>query len=259
MASTGTILNQDAQIKNYERLVSALVRFESTNLGREAYAPLLACHCGTQCKWQTKPVFIDIRGQYGQIVRNVGMVHTSCIREHGLSVMCTKAPPCDMCHARRDVEKLTIPPNVGPELVQAVEDAMKEYIARAIELKTAVAIHQDYFENEATHDPPAKRFQTSDFTTTAVPMPPMPGMTINTTPPTIKPFPIFDPLQRQTGGSSDDQVFQSNAAPKIISAKYVSKCAAKQCTKERKPIEPGENVYWSKGVGVFHLECLCSA
>jgi hypothetical protein len=267
MATSAEILNKDACIMNNEKLVSALVASMAHDCTE--CLPILACCCGF-CPAETKtvPVFVDTRGQYGQIVPNVGFVHTTCIRNHGVLYMCTQLPLlslCELCHARRKVDAIVFPEGWTRE--HAIAEAITEYAARAAELKAAVAIHKNEPDDIPIPfiEPSAKRFHTSE---TPQKMFDMPGMTVNNSgtpslaqaqapapatiaftgmdiinPPKI-PFPIASAVPKPQSG-----------APMTIRAKFNSKCAAGLACKVQLQIQAGKQVVWVKPLGVFHPQC----
>jgi hypothetical protein len=214
-------------------------------------------------------VFIDTRGQYGQIVPNFGFVHTTCVRNHGVLDMCTRLPLCDLCHARRKVDAIAVPEGWTRE--NAIAEAITEYAARAAELKEAVAIHKNEPDVILMPfiEPSAKRFHTSE---TPRKMFDMPGMTVNKPslaqaqaaealapapapatiafagmdiikPPKI-PFPIASAVPKPQSG-----------APMTIRAKFNSNCAALRACTVGLQIQVGDQVVWIKSIGVFHPEC----
>lgn len=266
MATSARSLNQEARITNNEKLVSALVASMSHDCAE--CLPVLACCCGS-CTTSVKnvPVFVDTRGQYGQIVPNFGMVHTACIRDHGVLYMCTRLPLCDMCHARRKVDSIVIPQNFTRE--QAILEAVAEYAARAAELKAAVAMHKEEPDEIAMPaiEPSAKRFQTSEA-------PPkmfsMPGMTVTTPTASVQmsmpapaPAPVpampFAGMKVVAAPAKIPYPIATQTAqtgkPLTIKAKFNSKCAALQACTVGLQIQAGDQVVWIKPIGVFHPEC----
>jgi len=263
MAMTATSLNQEARVTNYEKLVSALVA-SSGGEGAECL-PVLTCCCGS-CVVETKnrPVFIDTRGHYGQIVPNYGMVHIACIREHGVVHMCTKLPLCDLCHARRKIAAMDgIAVDVTRE--KAIADAITEYAARAAEFKAAVTVHKEEADEFAmpAFEPGAKRFQTCEAPSPGFAMP---GMAFGAAPAST-PAPAPAPAAFAFSGMkvvdapkisypiATSQPKPQSGQPMTIRAKFNSKCAAGAACKVLLQIEAGEQVVWVKPVGVYHVQC----
>lgn len=258
-------INLEAQILNNEKLVSAL----TARSGCTACLPLLTCCCGS-CGPQSKPVFIDTRGHFGQIVPNFGMVHTACIREHGVTHICTRLPLCDLCHARR---KLAAAEEEEPSAREkAVAESIDEYVARGIEFKAAAAVHKDDadgfnvpdFATPNPVEPSAKRFQSNEA---PPPRFAMPGMTMSAAP---SPAPSFSSAAAPANAFSGMKLvaapakvaypIATTAKPQsgqgmTITAKFNSKCAAGANCKVMLQIEAGAKVVWVKPLGVFHPEC----